>query len=132
VESVGGSMSLLDDDDDSITAAIEMHVLTIKECFIYKVPPLKSASGHRAEDWGLDKPLFTGCLQIFQADRKLRIVLYSYKDQNRQIMDTDSITPFGQCPIEIKPGESITNFADGVVDSSRYYVVRLKVEIALL
>lgn len=40
-------MSLLDDDDDSITAAIEMHVLTIKECFIYKVPPLKSASGHR-------------------------------------------------------------------------------------
>lgn len=104
---------------------------------------------HRAEEWGLDKPLFTGCLQIFQADLKLRIALYSYKDQSRLIMDPDNIVPFGQCPIgkkrycqflfscwrlirssyylEIKPGESITNFVDGVIDSSRYYVVRLKV-----
>jgi hypothetical protein len=117
-------MSLLD--DDATPAEVEMLVLTIKECFVYKVPPLKSASGHRAEEWGLDNPIFTGCLQFFQADRKLRLVIYSYKDQNRLIMDAESITPFGQCPIEIKAGESITNFVDGVVDSSRYYVVRLK------
>lgn len=113
-------------EEDSSTSAVEIHVLTVKECFIYKVPPLKSASGHRAEEWGLDKPLFTGYLQIFQADLKLRIALYSYKDQSRLIMDPDNIIPFGQCPIEIKPGESITNFVDGVIDSSRYYVVRLK------
>lgn len=60
-------------------AAIDLLVLTIPEIFIYKVPPLRSASGHRAEDWGLANPLCTGALQVFQADSKLRIVLYSYK-----------------------------------------------------
>lgn len=29
------------------TTHVELQVLTVKECFIYKVPPLKSASGHR-------------------------------------------------------------------------------------
>lgn len=34
--------------------------------------------------------------------------------------------------IEIKPGEGIMNFVDGVIDSSRYYVVRLKVRVSIL
>jgi hypothetical protein len=33
---------------------------------------------------------------------------------------------------EIKPGENVTNFVDGVIDSSRYYAVRLKVWPSLL
>ena len=27
--------------------------LSVSECFVYKVPTLRSASGHRAEDWSL-------------------------------------------------------------------------------
>jgi hypothetical protein len=53
----------------------------------------------RAEEWGLENPLFTGCLQVFQADRKLRIALYTYKDQTRLVMDAENVVPFGQCPI---------------------------------
>ena len=56
---------------DLLSAPVEILTLTINECFIYKVPPLRSASGHRAEDWKLENPLFTGCLKVFQADTKV-------------------------------------------------------------
>ncbi len=46
--------------------AFEQTLLTIKEAFIYKVPPLRTASGHRAEDWNLANPLFTGLIRVFQ------------------------------------------------------------------
>jgi hypothetical protein len=57
----------------------------------------------------------------------MRIVIYGYKDPNHMVMNEGDIVQFGECPVEIKPSESITTFVDGVVDSSRYYVVRIKV-----
>lgn len=39
---------------------IEQPLLTMKEVFVYRVPPLRAASGHRAEEWGLANPVFTG------------------------------------------------------------------------
>ena len=67
-------MNLLDDDSGGLSPSphVEILNLTIRECFVYKVPPLRSASGHRAEDWNLASPVFTGCLKIFQADTKVR------------------------------------------------------------
>jgi hypothetical protein len=52
---VVGTKNLLDDiydqneatDSSSPFPVTEIVVLTIKECFVYKVPPLRSASGHR-------------------------------------------------------------------------------------
>jgi hypothetical protein len=58
---------------DIFEGIFEQRLLTLSEVFIYKVPPLRSASGHRAEEWGLDNPLFTGCVKIFQVDLKCRI-----------------------------------------------------------
>ena len=104
----------------------EQLLLTVKEVFVYKVPPLKSASGHRAEEWGLEAPLFTGLLKIFQRDKKLRIVLFSYKDPQSLSTAEENLVEFGECPIEVKPKEDIMAFVDAVIDSSRYYVIRLK------
>jgi hypothetical protein len=42
--------NLLDLDEDGSSSPLpvtELVTLSIKECFIYKVPPLRSASGHR-------------------------------------------------------------------------------------
>lgn len=39
---------------------IEQPLFTIKEVFVYRVPPLRASSGHRAEEWGLANPVFTG------------------------------------------------------------------------
>lgn len=67
------------------------------------------------------------------------------------VVADEDIAPFGDCPIgassnplsalpssmwpfshdhfiEIKPSDSITTFVDAVIDSSRYYVVRIKVK----
>ena len=50
---------------DFIDKAYDISLLSIKEVFVYKVPPLRSASGHRAEDWDLATPLFTGYSAIY-------------------------------------------------------------------
>lgn len=97
-----------------------------KEIFIYKVPPLKSASGHRAEDWKLDVPLLTGAMKISQNDTKLYIRLYSYKNPKSLSLGDDNVVLFGECPIEVQPKGDIMTFVDAVIDSSRYYVVKLK------
>ena len=111
---------------ESIGASIEQRVLSLNEVFVYKVPPLRTASGHRAEDWGLANPLFTGLLRIFQADTKLRIALYAYKDISTLMETDENLVPFCECPVEVEPRGDITSFVDAVIDSSRYFVVRAK------
>lgn len=51
---------------DEEELVIEQPLLTIKEVFVYQVPPLRASSGHRAEEWGLANPVFTG--EWWQAD----------------------------------------------------------------
>ena len=46
--------------EESQVCEFEQTLLSVSECFVYKVPTLRSASGHRAEDWSLAAPLFTG------------------------------------------------------------------------
>ena len=43
---------------------IEQLLLKIDEAFIYRIPPMRSADGHRAEDWNLAKPLNTCSLVV--------------------------------------------------------------------
>lgn len=112
--------------DDLPEPVFEQTILTVSECFVYKVPPLRTASGHRAEDWGLDKPVFTGCLKMFQADTKFRIVIYRLKDPSTTLTSDENLIFFAECPIEVKPKGDITAFVDAVIDSSRYYVLKIK------
>lgn len=85
--------------ESSDASSVEICTLTIKECFVYKVPPLRTASGHRAEEWDLAKPLLTGCLKLFQSGDTLRLVIYSFKDPKNSNVTDDNIQVFGECPI---------------------------------
>lgn len=69
--------------------------LSVSECFVYKVPTLRSASGHRAEDWSLAAPLFTGALRMYQSDMKMRIALFTYNDPKTLSMAAENLTLFG-------------------------------------
>jgi len=89
----------MDDEEERSAVIVEQTVLSIKECFVYKVPPLRTASGHRAEDWGLDSPIFTGFLRVFQADLKLRVAIYKYKDEKSLSSSDENLSLFGECPI---------------------------------
>ena len=104
----------------------ETILLSVTECFVYKVPPLKSASGHRAEDWILQNPLFTGGLRVYQNDVILRIAIFTYQDPLVQALTVENTTLFCECFVEVKPGGDVLQFVDAVIDSSRYFVLRIK------
>lgn len=109
---------------------VEQLMLSIPEVFIYKVPPLRSASGHRAEEWDLANPLTTGCCRIYQTEKQLRVALYTLIDSTSANRTDDNIKLFGECLVpntisSASMSTSITKYIDGVVDSSRYYVLRL-------
>jgi adaptin ear-binding coat-associated protein 1/2 len=107
-------------------SSTEQRRLSLNEVFVYKVPPLRTASGHRAEEWGLADPLFTGHMRVFQADTLLRIVLFAFRDPTTLMTADENLVLFGECPVEVKPSTDITTFVDSVIDSSRYFVLRLK------
>ena len=115
-----------EEEDVDEGVVVEQNLLSIGECFIYKVPPLRTASGHRAEEWGLASPLLTGFLRVTQADTKLKITLYSYRDPSKLLASDENLVKFAECPIEVAPHGDITAFVDAVIDSSRYYVLRIK------
>ena len=83
---------------------------TCKECYVYKIPPLKNESGHRANDWNVNEWLWQGALKIVSRGNLLVAVLH----------DPKTFEVFAQCP-QTEKGKSI----DRVIDSSRYYVLRL-------
>ena len=51
-------------DNAEADTPVEMMLLRCPEVFCYKVPPQASAAGHRAEDWNLGEPRFTGRLHL--------------------------------------------------------------------
>jgi Protein of unknown function (DUF1681) len=89
---IGASQTV---EDDERTVQFEQTVLSVSECFVYKVPALRSASGHRAEDWNLAVPMFTGALRMFQSDLKMRVAIFTYNDQKTLSMADENLTLFG-------------------------------------
>lgn len=52
----------------------------------------------RAEEWNLASPLFAGCLRVFHAEQRIRIVLYRYVNAASRSMSDDNLAVFAQCP----------------------------------
>lgn len=104
----------------------ELDRLTIDECFVYKLTK-RTANGHRAEDWGLAKPLVTGVMKLVQCDKKLMIRIYEDKKTTMGNVVTSELVLFAECPIVLDNNMVINNFVESVVDSSRYFVLRIEV-----
>ncbi|KJH51421.1 hypothetical protein DICVIV_02435 [Dictyocaulus viviparus] len=82
------------------------------EIFVYRIPPLGTNRGHKAADWKLDSPDWTGRMKLVAIGKRLELRL------------EDKVTGdlYAKCPIEAFPGVCI----EPVTDSSRYFVIRLK------
>jgi len=105
-----------------------LHLLTLKEVFMYKIPPLQGSTGHRAADWNLESPAMTGQLRIVSKGDKVYVQLL-------QIPDNSALLPqlFASCPIKLSddptmPNSKLDFFVQGVTDSSRYFVLRVEDE----
>ena len=90
---------------------IESLLWTCKECYVYQIPPLKNESGHRANDWDVNKWLWSGAVKVTATGSKLNIILY----------DPSSGATFASCPVESQSSKAV----DQVIDSSRYFALRI-------
>ncbi|QDZ21484.1 DUF1681 domain-containing protein [Chloropicon primus] len=89
-------------------------LFTCRECYVYQIPPTSSASGHRANDWNVDKWLKEVSLKVKSEGEKCVISLYD--------METEEL--FAECPLPAKPENFLTS-VEPVVDSSRYFVLKI-------
>ncbi|KAF0689039.1 Aste57867_19454 [Aphanomyces stellatus] len=89
---------------------IERVLKVINQVFAFKIPPQSSAAGHRADSWPKD-PVWTGRLTISAINDETQI----------QLRDPKTGGLFAACPISKSGPPAVQK----VVDSSRYFVLRL-------
>uniref|UniRef100_A0A6V6WJJ5 NECAP PHear domain-containing protein n=1 Tax=Sundstroemia setigera TaxID=3005 RepID=A0A6V6WJJ5_9STRA len=106
-------------------------ILNIQECFIYRIPPMNSSRGHRAEDWNLASPLATCALDMIQEDDSLIIQLLANRPKSNGPKGATEQYLFAQAIINIKEETSnknrltMSHWTEPVTDSSRYFVLRI-------
>jgi len=98
---------------------IEVCDLIIRECFVYNVPKRVGAAKIFAEQWGLDKPLWTGECRVKSTDQQLFLDLVT---KDGALFCRSAPIPLDTIDIQ-KP---LTAFIEPAADSSRYFVVRFK------
>eukprot|EP01099_Mayorella_cantabrigiensis_P004257 TRINITY_DN318_c0_g1_i1.p1 TRINITY_DN318_c0_g1~~TRINITY_DN318_c0_g1_i1.p1 ORF type:complete len:320 (+),score=108.43 TRINITY_DN318_c0_g1_i1:99-1058(+) len=90
----------------------EQTLLIIPECYVYKIPPRSSASGYKAGDWDLTRPMWSGRL-VVTSRGDLCIV---------RLENTTNGEIFAICPVEAGGVQTV----EAVIDSSRYFVLRIE------
>jgi adaptin ear-binding coat-associated protein 1/2 len=96
----------MDDKDDDL----EYTLLNKREVLVYQIPPASSSAGHKADDW--KKCIWRGRCRIVGKGKDLYI----------KLLDASSGNLFAQCAI---PGGDPANYVDRVIDSSRYFVLKI-------
>lgn len=88
------------------------NVLLVKpKVFVYRIPPI-GTTGHKAADWNLDEPAWTGRMRLVAIGKRLEM----------KLEDGETCALYAKCPIDAHPGNAI----ETVSDSSRYFVIRLQ------
>ncbi|KAG9226243.1 hypothetical protein CCMSSC00406_0005154 [Pleurotus cornucopiae] len=91
---------------------IESILYIAREVSVYKIPPMKANEGHRANEWGdLSQPLWKGRLRIMEKSSGVNIVFED--SQTGELFASAAYDPKKPC-------------VDAVLDSSRYFVVRVE------
>lgn len=112
---------------DAVT--IEQRLLKVDELFVYRIPPMKTADGHRAELWGLAKPLMTCSLVVNRRDDSLCLDIMAERPKPNAPAGATETYSFAQSAIKVdlsKPGNQLEHWVVPVVDSSRYFALRIR------
>lgn len=117
----------MSDTDEKVV--IEQRLLKIDQCFVYRIPPMRSADGHRADDWNLASPLATCSLVVARRDDDLCINIMAERPKPGAPAGATETYLFAQSNISVdlsNPSHTIEHWVNLVVDSSRYFAVRIK------
>lgn len=124
------NLGLLDDDDYKVSV-LRTKMLGIGECFMYRLPQ-GSKSPYRADGWPLTKPLQCVSLRV---ERRGDVLLLIFTYTHGDVGPKSQQKLFALCPIDIvnqsdSEKKKMGHFVEAVVDSTRYFVVRVKDEKA--
>jgi hypothetical protein len=123
---------------ESAPSLVELTQLTIDECFVYKVPPLRAASGHRAEEWGLAEPILTAVLKVVQVGDVLYVRLFEQQTSKLEVTSANvgtvaavasntKLVLFAECPLRLLGTTAkVSQHVEPTIDSSRYFVIRVE------
>lgn len=106
---------------------IEQRLLKLDEVFVYRIPPMRSADGHRAEDWNLAKPLQTCSLIVNRVDAALCINIMAERPKANAPPGATESYLFAQSTIQVAADhKKLEHWVESVIDSSRYFAVRIR------
>lgn len=120
------NLGLMDDDDYKVSV-LRTKMLGIAECFMYRLPK-GSTSPYRADRWPLTKPLQCVSLRV---ERRGDVLLLIFTYTHGDIGSRGQQKLFALCPIDMvnqRDGEKkkVDHYVEAVLDSTRYFVVRVK------
>lgn len=90
----------------------ELVLFQVPECYVYKIPPRKSAASYRADEWDINKWAWEGAMRVVSKGEDCKILLEDNK--------TGEL--FAQAPVK----ENQPLPVEAVIDSSRFFVLRIE------
>ncbi|KAK3184012.1 hypothetical protein Dsin_031298 [Dipteronia sinensis] len=109
----GDQKEIADANEES--EAIELVLFQVSECYVYLIPPRKSAASYRADEWNVNKWAWEGTLKVVSKGEECIIRL---EDKSTGELYARAFLRNG----EVHPVEA-------VIDSSRYFVLRIEENI---
>ncbi|XP_074290061.1 uncharacterized protein At1g03900-like [Silene latifolia] len=102
-------------DDIEDTDPIELILFQVPECYVYIIPPRKTAASYRADEWDVNKWAWEGVLKVVSKGEECIIKL---EDKSTGELYARAFLRKGD-PHPVEP----------VIDSSRYFVLRIEENI---
>ncbi|KAF7822930.1 adaptin ear-binding coat-associated protein 2 [Senna tora] len=102
-------------DEHEDTEAIELVLFQVPECYVYIIPPRKSAASYRADEWDVNKWAWEGILKVIS---KGEVCIIKLEDKKTGELYARAFLRNGE-PHPVEP----------VIDSSRYFVLRIEENI---
>ncbi|RDX74219.1 Adaptin ear-binding coat-associated protein 2 [Mucuna pruriens] len=94
---------------------LELVLFQVSECYVYIIPPRKSAASYRADEWDVNKWAWEGTLKVISKGEECIIKL---EDKSTGELYARAFLRNGE-PHPVEP----------VIDSSRYFVLRIEENI---
>ncbi|XP_022750828.1 uncharacterized protein At1g03900 [Durio zibethinus] len=102
-------------ESDETEEALEIVLFHVSECYVYLIPPRKSAASYRADEWNVNKWAWEGALKVISKGEECIIRL---EDKSTGELYARAFLRNGE-PHPVEP----------VIDSSRYFVLRIEENI---
>lgn len=103
------------DEKEETEEAVELILFQVSECYVYLIPPRKSAASYRADEWNVNKWAWEGALKVISKGEECIIKL---EDKTTGELYARAFLRDGE-PHPVEP----------VIDSSRYFVLRVEENI---